>query len=124
MFYQFFPGVANPHEDAGKAPDRNVGGAGGNWTTGGNGFKKIIIAPQPVGDVTWAKASYDSIRGKIISDWKRDGEKFALKISIPANTTAEVFVPAKSADAVKQNPRATFLRMENKCAVFETANRH
>ena len=92
--------------------------------SGGNGFKKIIIAPQPVGDVTWAKASYESIRGKIISDWKRDGEKFALKISIPANTTAEVFVPAKSADAVKQNPRATFLRMENKCAVFETANRH
>jgi hypothetical protein len=32
----------------------------------------------PVGDVTWAKASYNSIREKIISDWKRDGEKFTL----------------------------------------------
>jgi alpha-L-rhamnosidase len=42
------------------------------------GFKKIVIAPQPVGDVTWAKASYNSIRGKIVSDWKRqhDGHRF------------------------------------------------
>ena len=90
--------------------------------SGGNGFKKIIIAPQPVGDVTWAEASYDSIRGKIVSDWKitkaGDGEKFSLKISIPANTTAEVFVPAKSADAVKKNSSANFLRMEKDRAVF------
>ncbi len=90
--------------------------------SGGNGFKKIIIAPQPVGDVTWAKASYESIRGKIVSDWKRDGEKFTLKISIPANTTAEVFVPAKSADALKKNSGAKFLRMENGCAVFGTGS--
>ena len=60
------------------------------------GFKKIIINPQPVGDVTWAKASYNSIRGKIVSDWKRDSGKFTLQVTIPANTTATVFVPAKS----------------------------
>jgi hypothetical protein len=66
----------------------------------GPGFKKIIIKPQPVGDVTWAKASYNSIRGKIVSDWKRDGEKFTLKVSIPANTTATVYVPATSLNSV------------------------
>ena len=90
--------------------------------SGGNGFKKIIIAPQPVGDVTWAKASYESIRGKISSRWKRDGKTFTLNISIPANTTAEVFVPAKSADVVKKNSAAKFLRMENDHAVFETGS--
>jgi alpha-L-rhamnosidase len=31
----------------------------------GPGFKKIIINPQPVGDVKWVKAGYDSIRGKM-----------------------------------------------------------
>jgi alpha-L-rhamnosidase len=44
----------------------------------------------PVGDVTWAKASYHSIRGKIVSDWKRDGGMLTLKVTIPANTTATV----------------------------------
>jgi alpha-L-rhamnosidase len=90
--------------------------------SGGNGFKKTIIAPQPVGDVTWVKASYNSIRGKIVSDWRRSKNQFTLKITIPANTTAEIFVPAKSADSVKKPQDATFLRMENNCAVFQTAS--
>jgi alpha-L-rhamnosidase len=88
--------------------------------SGSAGFKRIVINPQPVGDVTWVKASYNSIRGKIVSDWKRDGDKFTLKIAIPANTTAEVFVPAKTADGVKLPQGAVFLRMENGRAVFET----
>jgi len=91
----------------------------------GDGFKMISIAPQPVGDVTWAKASYDSIRGKIISDWKRDGQQFDLHVTIPANTTATIFMPAKSADAVTesgqpagQSAGVKFLREENGRAVF------
>jgi hypothetical protein len=82
------------------------------------GFKKIVINPQPVGDVTWVKASFDSIRGKIVSDWNRANGKFTLKVSIPANTTATVFVPAQSADAVAKTEGATFLRMENDRAIF------
>jgi alpha-L-rhamnosidase len=91
----------------------------------GPGFKKIIINPQPVGDLTSVKASYDSIRGKIVSDWKRDGDKFTLDVTIPANTTARVYVPAKSADAVTEGGRPAassngvlLLWMENGRAVF------
>jgi len=81
------------------------------------GFKQIVINPQPVGDVTWVKASYNSIRGKIVTEWKRDGGEFTLKVSIPANTTATVCVPAKSASAVVAEG-AAFLRMENDRAIF------
>jgi hypothetical protein len=95
----------------------------------GPGFKKIIINPQPVGDVTWAKASYDSIRGKIVSGWKRDGDKFTLNVTIPANTTAMVFMPAKTAESVteggkpaSQSPGVKFMRMENSRAVFAIAS--
>jgi hypothetical protein len=91
----------------------------------GNGFKKITIAPQPVGDVKWTRASFNSIRGKIVSDWKRNGDQFTLKVTIPANTTATVFVPAKSAGDVTESGRRAaqsrginFLRMENNQAVF------
>ena len=82
------------------------------------GFKNIVINPQPVGDVTWVRAGYNSIRGKIASDWERDGGKFTLNVSIPANTTATVYVPAKSAAAVTKTGGASFLRMENDRAVF------
>ena len=90
--------------------------------SGGDGFKNIVIAPQPVGDVTWAKASYNSVRGKIVSNWRRDGEKFTLNVTIPPNTTATVFVPAKSRKAVIPVEGATFLRMENNRAVFATGS--
>jgi hypothetical protein len=88
----------------------------------GNGFKKISIAPQPVGDVAWVKASYNSIRGKIVSDWKRDGDQFTLKVTIPANTTATVSVPEKSAGTATANAGAKSLRRENGRAVFETGS--
>jgi len=76
--------------------------------------------------VNWVKASFDSVRGKIVSEWKRDDKKFTLDVTIPPNTTATVYVPAKSADAVTesgnpaaQSPGVKFLREENGCAVFE-----
>jgi len=88
----------------------------------GNGFKQIVIAPQPVGDVTWARASYQSIRGPIVSDWRRD-KNFTLKITIPANTTATVYVPVKPGATVKaSSPLARFLRNEDHCAVYATGS--
>jgi hypothetical protein len=102
----------------------DVAGIGGD--PAGPGFKKIIIRPQPIGDLTWARASYDSIRGKITSDWKRAGGKFTLSVTIPANTTATVFIPAASAESVTEGGKPAaqsggvkFLRMENDRAVFE-----
>ena len=91
--------------------------------SGGEGFKQIIIAPQPVGDVTWARANYNSIRGSIASHWERHGEKFTLKISIPANTTAMVFVPANAGTRVAANSLLPkFLCDDNDRAVFEVGS--
>jgi len=58
------------------------------------GFTKFEIKPQPTGDLTYAKGHYDAITGRIISDWKIEGVHFYLSVSIPANTTATVYVPS------------------------------
>jgi alpha-L-rhamnosidase len=60
------------------------------------GFKNVIIKPQPVGDVMWAKASYNSIRGTIRSEWQRHGKEFTLRVIVPPGSTATVFAPAKA----------------------------
>jgi alpha-L-rhamnosidase len=78
----------------------------------GPGFKKIIIKPAVVGDLTWVKCTYNSIHGRIISNWKREGDKLTMDVTIPANTTATVYVPAKEAVGVK------FLRMQDNAAVY------
>jgi hypothetical protein len=68
-------------------------------------FKSILIKPQPVGDVTWVRAKYESAYGDISSNWRRDNGKFTLSISIPANTTATVYMPARAATQVMESGR-------------------
>ncbi len=60
-------------------------------------FEHVIIRPRPGGDLTWADVKYDSIRGPIRSAWKLDGGALTLDVSIPANTSATVYVPASEA---------------------------
>jgi hypothetical protein len=91
--------------------------------SGGNGFKQIEIAPQPVGDVTWVKASFHSIRGDIVSHWQRKNGRFTLEVSIPANTSARVLVPAQpGTHATVNHLNARFLGNEGDRAVFEVGS--
>jgi alpha-L-rhamnosidase len=110
------------------------------------GFKQISIKPAVVGDppspggsgaasLTWVKCHHDSPYGRIISNWRREGRKLTMELTIPPNTTATVHVPvaskpgkdgpAKDAAGVTEfgKPAAKamgvkFLRMENGAAVF------
>ena len=59
------------------------------------GFEKIQIKPQPAGDLSWAKGTYNSVRGVISSDWTKSKDRFTLNVSIPANTTSEIWIKCK-----------------------------
>ena len=93
------------------------------------GFKNILIHPQPSGDVTWAKCAYKSIHGRIAVEWHKTDDKFSLNLTIPANTSATVFIPAKNARDVTESGAAArkakgvnFLRQEDGNAVFEVSS--
>ncbi len=47
-----------------------------------------------VGDLTWVRARYDSVRGPITSEWQRSNSHFELSVSVPAGSTATVLLPA------------------------------
>jgi alpha-L-rhamnosidase len=59
------------------------------------GFKHFMIKPAVVGDITFVKAKYRSIRGDIVSDWRIDNGRFKLSVTVPPGTTATVFVPGE-----------------------------
>jgi alpha-L-rhamnosidase len=69
------------------------------------GFKHFIIRPEPVDEITWAKATYHSIRGPISSEWHADGETFTLAVAVPPNTEATIYLPAESLDDVRESGR-------------------
>ena len=95
----------------------------------GPGFKRIVIKPELVGDLTWVRAAYDSMYGRIASAWKRTGQEFELQVTVPANTSARVYVPARSAEAVTEGGKpaaasegVTFAGMQAGRAVYEVGS--
>jgi len=61
------------------------------------GLTRLIIAPQPAGDVSWVKASWETFRGSVAVDWKIQDGAFQLEVTIPPGMTAEVRAPASEA---------------------------
>ncbi len=93
------------------------------------GFRRAIIHPYPAGDLTFVKASHQTPYGTIVSSWKKDAGEFTLDVTIPANTTATVWVPARDAAAVMESghPAAEakgvrFVRAEAGAAVYEVGS--
>jgi alpha-L-rhamnosidase len=70
------------------------------------GFKKITMKPSLPQDLQFVNASYKSAYGLIKSDWKKNNGVFEWNISIPANTSAKVFIPAKSETDVLEAGKA------------------
>lgn len=96
---------------------------------GAPGFKRIIIKPQPGGDLTFVKGSYLSVMGPIRSEWRREGRRFSLHVEIPANTTAEVWLPAgdssnisEGGKPIKEIQGIRWQGMKNGYAVFDVGS--
>lgn len=70
------------------------------------GFKKIIMKPSLPAGLQFVNASYNSAYGLIKSDWKKSYGTFEWNISIPANSSAKVFIPAKSEADVLESGKA------------------
>lgn len=59
-----------------------------------SGENEFTIAPKAGGHFTFAKCEYQSVYGKVKSDWRRENGKTVYMISVPANTTAKVVLPS------------------------------
>ena len=66
------------------------------------GYAHLLLSPHPGPGLTSAHATYDSIRGPIVSDWKTENGHFTWTVTIPANTTATARIPTSDAAAVRE----------------------
>ena len=67
------------------------------------GFKHFFIQPEIVDDMTFVKATYQSIYGNIASAWDKKDGKLILKVAIPANTSATIKLPVDNNSEIKVN---------------------
>ena len=69
--------------------------AGIDTNVEGAGYREIVVHPVLDPRMTHARGEYDSVYGRIISDWEaKPGKSFSLNLTIPANTKAKVYLPA------------------------------
>jgi len=57
------------------------------------GFKRILLAPQPGGELTSARGKLESPHGEILSSWKTHAGRFDWEVIVPPNTTASAKFP-------------------------------
>jgi hypothetical protein len=88
-------------------------------------FNHLIMRPQVFEDLHFVESSYQSVNGLVESAWKYEGKEFSWQISIPANTTATVYVPAEKETDVREGGQPAeksdgvrFLSMEDKRVVY------
>lgn len=93
------------------------------------GFKHILIQPRPGGALTDARGSVNTIHGKVSSSWTLKNGQLSLQVTIPANTTATISIPAKDAELVTESGKPAskaeglkFVKMENGAAVYEAGS--
>jgi alpha-L-rhamnosidase len=72
------------------------------------GFKQFVLKPTPDPDkkMTWGKGYYDSIYGRINSEWKYETGRWTYKTTVPPNTIATLYLPAKGISGITENGKA------------------
>jgi alpha-L-rhamnosidase len=93
--------VSNNHLMLGHIMEWFFSGLGGIRQEDGTvGYDKIIIAPDIVGDLTWAETSLNTIHGKINSSWNIVNDTLTMSISIPVSCEATIVIPQADADKI------------------------
>ena len=92
-------------------------------------FKQIVMNPSLVEGLNYVKASYQSLHGMIRSEWKKEQNQLTWDISVPANSTAIVYIPVANVNNVVESGKEAstvdgvqFLKMEEGKAVFRVGS--
>ena len=87
------------------------------------------MKPSFVKGLDHVNASYASPYGMIESKWKKEKDELKWEVTIPANTTATIYIPAATQNEVMEGGKAVagqqgvrFLRMESGNAIYEVGS--
>lgn len=79
--------------------------AGIQSAPGKPGFKQVLMRPHMISGLDWVKACHQSPQGEIKSEWRRTGNQFVWRITIPPNSEAAVYIPTLNPESVQEGGR-------------------
>jgi len=85
------------------------------------GFRRFTLqpTPDPTGEMTWAEGYYDSMYGRIKSRWELQDGQLTYETTVPANTSATLYLPANSESDIIDADGCELLKFENGKAVYQ-----
>lgn len=93
------------------------------------GFKQLIMQPAIINGLDNINASYQTAYGPVKSNYTRTKGSFNWHVTVPANSSARVYVPAKNMDEVTEGGRKVSaikdiktVKMENGKAVLSVGS--
>jgi hypothetical protein len=96
--------VSNNHMMLGHLLEWFYSGIGGiRQVPDSKSYDNILIYPEIVGDLTWAKTTFKTIHGEISTSWKIEDKNLILSIKIPVNCKAVVAIPQIDPDKVLES---------------------
>jgi alpha-L-rhamnosidase len=83
------------------------------------GFEHIILRPFIPDSMSFVRASVQTARGRVATEWDKRNGSLAMKVTIPGNTTATVYVPTASIGQARCTPHLKPTRFEKAVEVFD-----
>jgi alpha-L-rhamnosidase len=65
---------------------------------GAVGFDRLAMRPHPGGELTWARGSFESVRGRIAAGWRVEDGTLSYRIELPPGVSASVHLPGARPD--------------------------
>ena len=80
-------------------------------------------------DLTFAEGELDTVKGKIKVSYRKQGNRFIMDVTVPANSTALLHVPAQNVKSVTENGKdissineISFLKEENGYVILKVGS--
>ena len=67
------------------------------------GYRHLLIQPHPAGKLDFSRVSYETPYGTTASGWERKDGKIIVKVKIPVNSDATIFLPVDNPAKITQN---------------------
>lgn len=93
------------------------------------GFEQFTVKPYIMEDLTFAEGELDTVKGKIKVSYRKQGNQFIMDVTVPANSTALLHVPARNVKSVTENGKdissineISFLKEENGYVILKVGS--
>ena len=88
------------------------------------GFERFTLKPSLPEGLAWAEGSMETVKGTIRSSWRQEKGRLVWEVDVPANTTAEIHVPARGGKGVTCNGKGVRTTPEGDYAVLSVGSGH